>query len=87
MDHLNGRFPPKDMGVVYVYFDYQDQERQKPSSIRANFLKQLFCRLGAWPTEIEKTYSDSIKSQTRPGFENLLSLLNYFLASSMACMF
>lgn len=75
IDHLNGRFPRSDhIGVIYVYIDYQDQERQKPTNVLANFLIQLLCRLESWPSEIETTYTDCVKRRARPDFETLLNL-------------
>ena len=61
--------------MAYFYFDYKDNVTQEPSKVVAGLLKQLLCRLDAWPREIEKAYATSLKTGSELNYNELLDLL------------
>jgi len=75
IDHVKNRFPSNVVGVAYFYFDYKDQEGQRPSSVVAGLVKQLLCCLEIWPPEIEETYTSSLKTDSDPDYDTLLDAL------------
>ena len=41
VDHLQKRFPHRDVAVAYIYCDYKDRDRQKPHQLMSSLLNQV----------------------------------------------
>lgn len=72
----------KNYGIAYVYFDYMDQDQQKPLHVLASLVKQLAYQLPSSSIgEIEKLYQtlQAEKPSRTPTFEVLYTV---FIAMS-----
>jgi hypothetical protein len=74
IDYLKNRFQKERVAVVYVYFDYKDQQNQKGATIIASLLKQLVCKLQNLPLQLETLYNECVCSHTRPDISILRQL-------------
>lgn len=75
IDHLEERAPTENYGVAHVYFDYMDQDRQKPIVILANLVKKLAYKKPSLPAELERLYDTLQPQNKRPGFAELYTAL------------
>lgn len=75
IDHL--QVQPNRHGLAYAYFDYKEQERQKPIQVLSSLLKQLIGQAIhlPFPTEIKALYSRHETGGGRPTFEELYAAL------------
>lgn len=77
IDHLETLAKSNNYGMAYVYFDYKEQDQQRPLRVLASLVKQLACRVPAphLPTEIEALYDNLSKEKKNPTLEQLYTTL------------
>lgn len=74
IDHLQD-LPQVGYGVAHVYFDYKEQERQKPVLVLSNLVKQLASQILHLPAEIEDLYNELEPKRKTPTLEQLYAIL------------
>lgn len=79
IDHLQVQSPTASNGVAYIYFDYMNQDRQKPTYILATLIKQLASQVShsesCLAPEIEKLYNTLQPKEKKPTWEELYTTL------------
>ncbi|RSM14423.1 hypothetical protein CDV31_005440 [Fusarium ambrosium] len=64
--------------VVYVYFNYQQQENQTVDHVLANLLRQLVARQSIIPLAVENLYREHLGKGSKPNFEEISRLFPIF---------
>lgn len=75
IDYLQDRQSRENYGVAYIYFDYKEQEDQRPIHILASLVKQLASQLPHLPKEVEDLHDKLRYQGKRPGLEELYATL------------
>lgn len=60
------------VGVAYIYFDYNDRRKQTREYVAAILLKHLATQLDTLPPALESLYDQCIRSFKRPEFSQLV---------------
>ncbi|KAL7963708.1 ankyrin repeat-containing domain protein [Trichoderma compactum] len=72
INHLSSRFRgSSDIGITYVYFNYNRQEDQDFQKLLASLLKQLAGGLHHLPESARQLYNEHSKKRTRASLEEL----------------
>lgn len=72
----------KNYGIAYVYFDYMDQDQQKPLYVLTSLVKQLAYKLPSSSIdEIEKLYQ-TLQAEKPPRTPTFKELYTVFIAMS-----
>lgn len=71
IDHLEARAKAANYGIVYVYFDYKEQDQQTPTRVLAGLVKQLACKLPNLPASIEALYDKLVVERRKPSLDEL----------------
>lgn len=71
VDYFQDEAKTANFGVGYIYFDYKEQEQQKPIAVLSSLVKQITSQLPHLPAEIEKLYDDLRFQEKRPTMEEL----------------
>lgn len=69
------QIPPAHHGVAYIYFNYIEQDQQKPADVLASLVKQLTCQVRHLPPKIGGMYDELKRLQKRPSLEELYTML------------
>ena len=75
MNHISSIFSSKNVGIAYLYCDYQDQTDQNPENLTASLVKQLARKHGVMPPRLEELYNKFSRGGKRPDLEELTALL------------
>lgn len=76
IDYLLDEAQTSNYGVAYVYFDYNEQNQQKPIHVLASLVKQLASQLPQLPTYITDLKAKHTKEgDKRPTVDELYSCL------------
>lgn len=62
-------------GIAYVYFNYMEQDQQKPTAVLASLVKQLSSQISRLPKEIGDLHDSLIHQGKRPTIEELYAVL------------
>ncbi|KAL5088278.1 hypothetical protein Trisim1_006730 [Trichoderma cf. simile WF8] len=74
INHLSSRFRgSSDIGITYVYFDYNKQQDQDFQKLLASILKQLAGGLHRLPESTKRLYNGHSKKRTRASLEEILT--------------
>ncbi|KAF3069303.1 Ankyrin repeat domain-containing protein 50 [Trichoderma lentiforme] len=80
INHLSSRFRGNsDIGIIYVYFNYNRQEDQDLHKLIASLLKQLAGSLHYLPESTKQLYNEHSKKRTRASLEELKTNLKCVL--------
>jgi len=75
VNHISSIFSSKNVGIAYLYCDYQDQTDQNPENLTASLVKQLARKHGVMPPRLEELYNKFSRGGKRPDLEELTALL------------
>jgi hypothetical protein len=76
VNHLETIFKDKhDIGIAYVYCNYQPQQEQKPEELLLCITKQLLQLTGVVPSDLEKIYTSIKAKEQRPDLEQTDEML------------
>jgi hypothetical protein len=75
IDHLLAKAPTANFGVAYIYFNYNEQDQQRPVDILASVVKQLVIQSPQLSNELQVLYDDLKPKGKRPSSEDLYELL------------
>lgn len=81
MDHMSSIFSSRNIGIAYVYCDYQDQTDQTPENLTASLVKQLVRKHGVMPPRFEELYKKFSRGGKRPDLKEGTELLSQLPAS------
>lgn len=82
INHLSSRFRgSSDIGITYVYFNYNKQEDQDFQKLLASLLKQLAGGLHHLPESTKQLYNEHSKKRTRASLEELKTDLTCVITS------
>lgn len=82
VENLHERFSEdSDIGIAYIYCNFQRQNEQKLDSLLANLLKQLAAGQSLLPNAVKTLYNRHKTKRTRPSLEETLSTLKYVITS------
>lgn len=65
----------ENYGVAHIYFEYNEQERQKPITILSSLVKQIASRIPHLPEGLADLYDKLRSKNQRPSFEELYATL------------
>lgn len=75
IDYLEEKASVENFGVAYIYFNYKEQDQQRPVHVLASLVKQLACQIQNLPKEIDDLRSKLAPRQKRPTLEELYTVL------------
>lgn len=75
VNHISSIFSGKNVGIAYLYCDYQDQTDQNPENLTASLVKQLARNQGVMPPQLEEFYNKFSRGDKRPDLKELTALL------------
>ncbi len=76
IDHLETKFKNNvNIGIAYLYCNYQQQQQQKAKDLLSSLLKQLAQRQPNVPAEVKKLYEHHRTKQTEPSFHDTVEVL------------
>ncbi|KAF8246554.1 hypothetical protein K440DRAFT_602223, partial [Wilcoxina mikolae CBS 423.85] len=58
-------------GVAYIYFDYNEQDRQKPTDVLSSLVRQLSGQSGQLPKILEDLYDELKPKEKQPSLQSL----------------
>lgn len=67
--------PVANCAVAYIYFDFHEQDQQKPVQILASLVKQLAYQISSLPKELEDLHKRLNPQDKKPTAEELYSTL------------
>lgn len=73
IDHLLAQAQSSSYGVAYIYFNFKEQEQQKPEHVLGSLLKQLATQ--APDTHFSKGLEVAYNQKKRPTLEQLYTIL------------
>ncbi|KAM3552465.1 hypothetical protein MY1884_007185 [Beauveria asiatica] len=74
--HLFHRFESvRDVGIAYIYCNFQSQEKQKIDHLLASLLRQLAQRRPSLPHEVKFLYDNHKIKQTKPSVDEISNAL------------
>ncbi|KAE9367162.1 hypothetical protein N431DRAFT_349975 [Stipitochalara longipes BDJ] len=83
VDELHTRFSNDPMiGIVYIYCNFQRQDKQKAEDLLASLLKQLTQGRSSLPDNVKSLYNSYRDKRTRPSFNEISRTLQF-----VACMY
>lgn len=62
-------------GIGHIYFDYKEQDNQKPAQVLASLIKQLLSQTLQLPAEVDNLYKKLKRHGKKPSIEELYTLL------------
>lgn len=71
--------------MIYIYFNFKEQEQQGPQDTLASLVKQLALQAGWLPNEIEGAYSQQKRLALQTLYEVLLILAKSFVQTFVIC--
>ncbi|CAM1508160.1 Fc.00g050080.m01.CDS01 [Cosmosporella sp. VM-42] len=71
----------QDVGIAYIYCDFQEQEKQRADDLLMNILKQLAKDLSSLPSSVKKLYDHYNYRLRRPLLEEICGALAAVAAS------
>ena len=81
VEYLSTKFAnDPNIGIAYMYCNYQRQQEQKPTDLLANLLKQLAQGFPFVPESMERLYELHKHRRTRPSFCEISEVLRSILA-------
>ena len=76
IDHLWTKFQNNsDIGIAYIYCNFQRQHEQGPEDLLSSLLKQLAQKQAATPTDVKTLYECHRTKGTRPSFDEIVKAL------------
>lgn len=75
VDHFQAQAEALKYGVAYIYFNYNEQLQQTPTSVLGSLIKQLAYQIPLLPQEIEDLYDRSQKNGTSVTLKELHTAL------------
>jgi phosphoribosylpyrophosphate synthetase len=75
VNHISNIFSSKDVGIAYIYCDYQDQTDQSPENLTSSLVKQLARKQGVMPPLLEELYKKFSRGGKRPNLKEITTLL------------
>jgi hypothetical protein len=75
VDHLATEFEDENLGLAYVYCNYNDQSTQTAVAYMASLAKQLSSEKASLPRPLELLYETLEMGERRPDLKHLRSLL------------
>ncbi|KAI1453073.1 ankyrin repeat-containing domain protein [Annulohypoxylon moriforme] len=82
VDDLNTRFHRnQDIGIAYIYCNFQRQDEQRTDSLLASLLKQLCQGRPCLPDNVKALYNHHKDKQRRPSIEEISSILESMMAT------
>jgi hypothetical protein len=79
VDYLQTRLDDPNVGIVFFYFQYNDQASQTADTVASSLLKQLISQSETFLPELETLYDKSRRFDTRP---DLALLIQLFISAS-----
>jgi hypothetical protein len=77
VDHLNAKFSNvADIGIAYIYCNYQPQQEQKPEDLLSSLLKQLAQEQPALPADVKDLYERHSSKRSRPSLNEIVKALH-----------
>ncbi|RSM04459.1 hypothetical protein CEP52_006828 [Fusarium oligoseptatum] len=82
IEYLHSRFRDrKDIGIAYIYCNFQQQDEQKAEDLLASVLKQLAQRQSTLSAEVKDLYNRHQKNRTIPSLEETSRTLHSVAAT------
>jgi hypothetical protein len=83
IEYLETKFRQNDpnIGIAYLYCNFQRQQDQKPADLLASLLKQLIQRRPSVPEYVRNLYKHHNDKQTRLSFDEISRALHYVAAT------
>ena len=82
IDHLSKKFEAEgNIGIVFIYCNYNRQQEQKLGNLLATMLKQLVQDQDSLPEEVRNLYKRHIDKRTRPSDDELRTALRSAIGS------
>jgi hypothetical protein len=76
VDHLRSRFRDNpDIGIAYIYCNFQRHDEQKANDMLASLLKQLTQAQSSLPQTVKDIYDRHQKNRERPSFDEISETL------------
>lgn len=75
IDHFLEQASTENYGVAYIYFNFKEQNQQRPVDVLASLVKQLACQIRHLPQEIGVLHEKLASEQKRATLKDLYSLL------------
>jgi hypothetical protein len=75
INHLLNTFRNENIGVAYVFCNYQSQGKQTPLAIFSSLLEQMLIQRNSIPDNLQRLYDHHISRRTRPTFDDVFNLL------------
>lgn len=87
LDHLGSKFhnDPK-IGIAYIYFNFQRQDKQKIDDLLASVLKQIAESQPSVPGSVKDLFDKHKAKRTRPSLDEILRVLQS-VAATCSCVF
>ncbi len=77
VDHLIAKFRnDADVGIAYIYCNYQPQQEQRPADLLLSLLKQLAQQQPAMLIDVKNLYEHHRAKGTRPSFDEIIKVLH-----------
>lgn len=84
IDYLISSFANDNIGIAFIYFNFQDRENQKAANVLSNLIKQLACQQPKLPLSVEELYDKCAKARRRPSIEELKNTLDEISKTNFA---
>lgn len=75
IDHFQAEAAREGYGVAYIYFNYKEQNQQKPMEVLSSLVRQLATQIEHLPAEIESLYDRFQNKGKRSKFDELYTAL------------
>jgi len=75
VDYLWTEFNNADVGIAYLYCNYQRQQEQSAEALLSSLLKQLSQEKPSLPMDVKKLYKCHATKRTRPSFNDVVKVL------------
>ncbi|OCL02380.1 hypothetical protein AOQ84DRAFT_382728, partial [Glonium stellatum] len=75
IDHLWTEFNDADVGIAFLYCNYQRQEEQNAVALLSSLLKQFSQEQPSVPVDLKNLYGRHVDKRTRPLFDEIVRVL------------
>lgn len=75
IDHILALKSIENYGIAYTYFEYQEQDSQRPINVISSLVKQLYTQAPSLNADLEGLYDRLVPKNKSPTFEELYTAL------------
>ncbi|KAH0538579.1 hypothetical protein FGG08_004829 [Glutinoglossum americanum] len=75
INFLQQNFDKTDIGIAYIFCNYKEAEKQTPTNLMADLLRQFLLRKSVIPGELKALYESHALKRTRPSLGEFSRLL------------